>query len=156
MILAGNYASSGLIPLSERAVLASLFMAENETDNDTDNSGGSDSDDAGSIKDDWGGSGGKPFFTPDDFDLYVNKITGETYIFHGPDLPHDVERLEYDPDAYRVNVITKDGLNLDLGVKIQWLIRPYFSKAKNVFIVKTKDGESIDGIEVPMSVKGKE
>ncbi|HBR68537.1 MAG TPA: hypothetical protein DEA55_04080 [Rhodospirillaceae bacterium] len=153
MIRGGQHVTSGALSLSEKAVLASIFMAGNKGDNQ-----GS----KGSIRDDWGagsGSGGgssapKAFFSPDDFDIYVNKITGETYIFHGPDLPHPVERLEYDPESYRVTVVTKDGKNLDLGVKIQWLVRPYFSRARQVFIVKTKNGESVDGIEVPMTVKG--
>ncbi|GJL84290.1 MAG: hypothetical protein DHS20C02_00650 [Micavibrio sp.] len=150
MILTGKYVQAASFSLSKRAILANSFM----TEDDTDENQGSE----GSMKDDWSsdGSDAKAFFTPDDFDIYVNKITGETYIFHGPDLPHNVERLEYDPEKYRVNVVTKDGLNLDLGVKIQWLVRPYFSKAKQVFIVKTKNGESIDGIEVPMTVKGKD
>ncbi len=150
MIRGGKHVTSGSSSHSEKAVLAGTFMASNKGDNQ-----GS----KGSIKDDWsagsgGGSAPKAFFSPDDFDIYVNKITGETYIFHGPDLPHPVERLEYDPENYRVTVVTKDGKNLDLGVKIQWLVRPYFSRARQVFIVKTKNGESVDGIEVPMTVKG--
>jgi len=150
MILDGNYASGASLPLAHKAVLAGLFMAENETESESSK---------GSMKDDWGGGSGKDsdaFMKPEDFDLYVNKITGETYIFHGPDLPHDVERLIYDPEDCRVTVVTKDGLNMDLGVKIQWLIRPYFSKAETVFIVQTKDGEAVEGMEVPMSQKEKE
>jgi len=149
MILTGNYASAAQLPLSHRALIAAS-LADSLMAKDSDES-------KNSIKDDWGGGSGKDagaFLKPEDFDLYVNKITGETYIFHGPDLPHEVERLEYDPEECRVAVITKDGRTMDLGVKIQWLIRPYFSRAETVYIVKTKDGEAVDGIEVPMSVKG--
>ncbi len=157
MILTGKYAQEASLPLSERAILASSFMTQDDASENAGDNEGSPNSSGGSMKDDWSSGGdAKPFFTPNDFDIYVNKITGETYIFHGPDLPHSVERLEYDPEEYRVNVVTKDGLNLDLGVKIQWLVRPYFSKARQVFIVRTKNGESVDGIEVPMIVKGEE
>ena len=56
---------------------------------------------------------------------------------------------------YTVDVFLKDGRVLDLGVKIQWLIRPYFSKAEEVQIVRTKDGEAVDGTFIPMTHKGK-
>jgi hypothetical protein len=96
---------------------------------------------------------GKPFFfKPEDFDLYVNKMTGDTYVFHGPNLPQPVERLEFTAADNRVLVHTKSGAVFDLGVKIQWLVRPYFKRAKTVYIVQTKNGETVDGIEVPMSL----
>jgi hypothetical protein len=144
MIFAGGRAYGAALPLSHQAVLAGLFMAADDTGS------------KGGAKSGWDSSGGgvlPPFLKPGDFDIYVNKITGETYIFHGPDLPYDVDRLEYDPADHSVTVVTKNALELDLGVKIQWLIRPYFTKAKTIYIVKTKDGEAIDGIEVPLVVK---
>lgn len=95
----------------------------------------------------------RSFFAPEDFDIYVNKVTGDTYIFHGPPLPHPVDRLEFTTADNRVTVITKDGKAMDLGVKVQWLVRPYFKRAKTVYIVQTKNGETIDGIEVPMTLK---
>ena len=112
-----------------------------------------------SIKKDWGsggsGDGGTPehevLFTPEELDIYVNKVTLEAYIFHGKDVEYAIlERLEYDPQDYSVTVVKKDGTMLDLGVKIQWLVRAYFTRAKEVSIVQTKNGESINGIVLPL------
>ena len=47
-----------------------------------------------------------------------------------------------------------DNTRLDLGVKIQWLVRPYFTKVQEVSIVQTKDREPIDGTVVPLIHKG--
>ncbi|HOO82266.1 MAG TPA: hypothetical protein PK513_07170 [Alphaproteobacteria bacterium] len=95
-------------------------------------------------------------FLPDEMDIYCNKITKETFIFHGKAIDYDaLERMEYDPKTHEVDVFLKDGSVLDLGVKIQWLIRPYFTKAEEVQIVQTKDGEAIDGTFVPITHKGK-
>lgn len=95
-------------------------------------------------------------FLPDEMDIYCNKITKETFIFHGKEVDYDaLERLEYDPKKHVVDVYFKDGTILDLGVKIQWLIRPYFTKADEVQIVQTKDGEAINGTFVPITHKGK-
>ncbi len=115
-----------------------------------------------SIKKDWGSSGkgsGKDdlpvLFTPDEMDIYVNKVTLEAYVFHGKTIDYEtLERLEYDPEDYSVTVFKKDGTYMDLGVKIQWLVRPYFTKAHEVSIVQTKDGESINGIVIPLIIKG--
>lgn len=94
-------------------------------------------------------------FTPEELDIYCNKITKEAFIFHGKTIDYDnLERMEYDPKTYEVTVYMKDGKVLDLGVKIQWLIRPYFSKATEVQIVQTKDGEAINGTFIPLSHKG--
>ena len=95
-------------------------------------------------------------FMPDEMDIYCNKITKEAFIFHGKTLDYDtLERMEYDHKTYEVDVFLKDGTVLDLGVKIQWLIRPYFSKAEEVQIVRTKDGEAVDGTFIPLSHKSK-
>ncbi|HRQ59954.1 MAG TPA: hypothetical protein PLO23_00300 [Alphaproteobacteria bacterium] len=94
-------------------------------------------------------------FKPDEMDFYVNKLTLEAFIFHGKPVAQDIERLEYDPDDHTVTVVKKDGTLMDLGAKIMWLIRPYFTKAKEVAIVRTKDGETIDGFFVPMIHKRK-
>lgn len=92
-----------------------------------------------------------PLFTKDELDIYVNKITQETFIFHGKDVDYSViDRLEYNPINYAIYVVLKDGTRQDLGVKIQWLVRPYFSKAKEINIVQTKNGESINGVIVPL------
>lgn len=96
-------------------------------------------------------------FTAEEMDIYCNKVTLESYIFHGKDVDYDpIHYLEYDPKEKRVDVVMKDGSRLDLGVKIQWLVRPYFTKAKEVSIVQTKDREPIDGTIVPIIHKGDE
>ena len=100
---------------------------------------------------------GKPsLFLPDEMDIYCNKITKETFIFHGKAVDYDMlERMEYDPGDYSVDVLLKDGRVLDLGVRIQWLIRPYFTKAEEIQIVQTKDGEAVNGTFVPITHKSK-
>jgi hypothetical protein len=89
-------------------------------------------------------------FTPDELNIYVNKITLEAHIFHAKPVAQDIDRLEYDAADHSVTVIKKDGTRLDLGVKIEWLIRSYFTKAKEVGIVQTKNGEVVDGFNVPL------
>ena len=101
------------------------------------------------------GTGQGAMFTPEEMDIYCNKVTLETYIFHGKDVDYDsIHYLEYDPKEKRVDVVKRDGTRIDLGVKIQWLVRPYFSKAKEISIVQTKDREPIDGTIVPLVHKG--
>ena len=95
-------------------------------------------------------------FRPDEMDIYCNKVSKETFIFHGKDVDYEsLERLEYDPKNYSVTVFKKDGTVLDLGVKVQWLVRPYFSKATEVQIVQTKDGKAINGTFLPITHKTK-
>lgn len=129
------------------AILASFIMS-------------SEDNEKGSMKKDWdpgGKSGAKAvLFKPEELDIYCNKITGEAYIFHGKLVDYDsIDRLEYEPKTYAVDVVMKNGTRMDLGVKIQWLVRPYFSKAKEVHIVQTKDGKSINGTLVPIVHKQK-
>ena len=93
-------------------------------------------------------------FLPDEMDIYCNKVTKETFIFHGKDLEYEnLDHLEYNTKAHTVDVFMKDGSVLDLGVKIQWLIRPYFTKAEEIQIVQTKDGEAINGTFLPIKHK---
>ena len=95
-------------------------------------------------------------FLPEEMDIYCNKMTKESFIFHGKTIDYDnLERMEYDPSDYSVDVFLKDGKVLDLGVKIQWLVRPYFTKAQEIQIVQTKDGEAINGTFIPITHKGK-
>lgn len=95
-------------------------------------------------------------FLPAELDIFVNKVTLETYIFHGKKVNYEViDHLEYNPKDYSVTVVFKDDSRLDLGVKIQWLIRPHFAKADNIFIVQTKNGETVDGTVVPLVNVGK-
>jgi hypothetical protein len=99
---------------------------------------------------------GPVLFTADEMDIYCNKITKEAFIFHAKTINYDeLERMEYNHKDYSVTVIKKDGTSLDLGVKIQWLIRPYFSKAEEVQIVQTKDGAAVNGTFLPLIHKGK-
>ncbi|MGB0720548.1 MAG: hypothetical protein ACPGRX_08740 [Bdellovibrionales bacterium] len=111
-----------------------------------------------SIKDAFASDKGpkKPvLFLPEEMDIYCNKVTLESYIFHGKDVEYDpIHYLEYDPKEKRVDVVMRDSSRLDLGVKIQWLVRPYFTKAREVSIVQTKDREPVDGTIVPLIHKG--
>ena len=103
------------------------------------------------------GKDGRPvLFLPEEMDIYCNKITKETFIFHGKPLDYEnLDRMVYDPKTYTVEVYKKDGSVWDLGVKIQWLVRPYFSKAEEVQIVRTHNGKAIDGTFLPITHKGK-
>lgn len=92
-------------------------------------------------------------FDPKEFDIYVNKITKETYIFHTKEIKQDIVRLEYNPKNHRVTVIKNDGTQMDLGAKIQWLVRPHFVKSREIGIVQTKDGAAMDGFMVPLVIK---
>lgn len=113
----------------------------------------------GSIKDAFGPGKGpeKPvLFKPDEMDIYCNKVSKETFIFHAKNVDYDsLDHMEYDPNDHSVEVFKKDGTSIDLGVKIQWLIRPYFSKAEEIQIVQTKDGEAINGTFLPLIHKPK-
>jgi hypothetical protein len=120
-----------------------------------------DNNNFSSMKSEWNpGSrtaGEKPaFFTPDELDIYCNKVTNDTYIFHGKDIDYSaIDHIEYFAKDYSVDVVMKDGRVYDLGVKIQWLVRPYFSKAHQVHIVKTVNNKSVDGTVVPLIHKQK-
>ena len=95
-------------------------------------------------------------FMPDEMDIYCNKLTKETFIFHGKKLDYEaLDHMVYDHKKHTTDVIMKDGSVLDLGVKIQWLVRPYFSKSEEVQIVQTKDGNAIDGTFIPLKHKNK-
>ena len=90
-------------------------------------------------------------FKPDEMDIYTNKTTLDTYIFHAKKINYkNLDHLVYDHDTYRVTVIQKDGGRCDLGVKIQWLVRSYFSRAQEVNIVQTHQGETVDGVILPL------
>ncbi|MCB1783139.1 MAG: hypothetical protein KDI13_04025 [Alphaproteobacteria bacterium] len=109
---------------------------------------------------DWGSSLKtelKPLFaSPSDFDIFCDREIGQVYIFHGPELNCTIDYMEYNPETQRVTIYATDGQKLDLGARIQWLVRPYFAKAQDIMIIRTKDGETIDGVEVPMIIKGQE
>ncbi len=120
-----------------------------------------DESDKSSLKKEFGSGQGSQaetlgvLFTPDEMDIYVNKVTLDAYIFHGKKIEYEIlDYLEYNPADHSVLVHKKDKTSIPLGVKIQWLVRPYFTKSKEVSIVQTKDGQSIDGTVVPLVHKG--
>lgn len=94
---------------------------------------------------------GDRLFKANELDIYGNKVTCEIFFFHGKIIDYDaIESLEYNPDDYTVTVVRKDGQRMDLGVKIQWLVRPYIGQAHEVSIVRTQNGNSVDGVVVPL------
>lgn len=108
-----------------------------------------------SLKKNWtaGASGESQgvMFLPEELDIFIDKITGTSFIYHGKHVDYErLDHLEYDPQDHSVDVVMKDGSRLDLGVKIQWLVRPYFTRSREIKIVRTKDGESIDGVSIPL------
>ena len=92
------------------------------------------------------------FQSPDDFDIYCDRTKSENYIFHGPELNCDIDHLEFNIFTCRIVVFTKDLRELDLGARIRWLIFPHLARDQYIFIVRTKDGKAIDGVEVFMKV----
>lgn len=92
-------------------------------------------------------------FKPEEFDIFCNKITLESYIFHTRPIAQDIAHLEYDPNDHSITIYKKDGDIVDLGAKLQWLVRPYFTKSKEIAIVQTKDGEVVDGFMVPLYIR---
>ncbi|MBX2833712.1 MAG: hypothetical protein KTR28_01940 [Micavibrio sp.] len=96
--------------------------------------------------------GDKPaFFMEDELDIFCNKMTHESFVFHGKEIDYRaIDHLIYDHDTYTVDVVMKNGDVYDLGVKIQWLIRPYFTKSDEVQFMRTRDGEPIDGHFYPL------
>lgn len=95
----------------------------------------------------------KLFENTADFDIYCDRQIGQNYIFHAGELNCTIEYLEYNPDTQRITVFTNDGQKLDLGTRIQWLIRPYIAKDQNILVVRTENKEMKDGIQVPLYVK---
>jgi hypothetical protein len=94
-------------------------------------------------------------FHPDQMDIYCNKRTREVFVFHGIEVNYaDIERLEYHYTEHWVAVILHGGQRLDLGVRIQWLIRPHWERTAEVMIVRTREGESVDGTTVRMTKVG--
>lgn len=95
-------------------------------------------------------------FKYEDMDLYINKITLEAYIFHGKKIDYNFEKLIYDPEDYSVIVVYQDGTRKDLGVRINYQVRPYWEQLADIGIVRTVKGESVDGVMVPIEIKGLE
>lgn len=109
-----------------------------------------------SMKADWGTSlrnVRKSLFDKNDFDIFCDKEMGETFIFHTTELGCAIDYLEYNPENQRVTVFTNDGQQLDLGTRIQWLIRPYFAKPQVILMVRTQNGKAVEGFEVKLKVR---
>ena len=99
---------------------------------------------------------GDHLFKPSELDVYTNKLTYETYIFHGKIIDYaSIDHVVYDHEAYTMTIHHKKGRTMDLGIKMEWLVRPYISKAEEIWIVRTQDGISVDGITVPLKHKGR-
>jgi len=158
MILLSSYPYDAMGKTSNNDLfLADLIMSTEE--NDTKKITGSQNKNGAKMGLDFGSShsaGNKHLFSPDNFDIYCDCENGQNYIFHKGELNCTVDHLEYDPETQRVTVYTNDGQKLDLGSRIQWLVRPYIAKDQNIFIVRTQDGKTIDGIDVPLIVKTQE
>lgn len=103
------------------------------------------------------GSGRKNLFnSPNDFDIYCDRAKGVNYIFHQCELNFSIDHLEYDPKTCHITVFSNDGQQLDLGAKIQWLVRPYIAKEQYLFIIRTQNGDVIDGVQVYLKIKDPE
>lgn len=100
-------------------------------------------------------SGSKPaLFAPDELDIYCNKVTVEAFVFHAKPIDYaSIDHMEYDHKAHTVDVVFKNNKVMDLGVGIEWVVRPYFSKAREVCMAQTKDGKSLAGTVVPLKHK---
>lgn len=94
-------------------------------------------------------------FEPEELDIYVNKATKECFIFYGKEIPLSFKHIEYHHQEKRIAVVYQDGSILDLGVGIQWLIRPHIARAQEISVVQTKDGEAIKGHMVPLKHIGR-
>ncbi len=134
--------------------LADMIMSDNENNDEAQPPA------PPSMGKDWGsgfGSGRKALFdNPDDFDIFCDRERNVNYIFHGPDLNCTIDHLEYNPETQRITVFTNDSQRLDLGARIEWLVRPYIGKEQYLFIVQTKDGVPIEGVEVHLRIKDPE
>lgn len=153
MILLNVTVHNGLEYCAIMPFLADLNMSDSDKNDEKPKS-------SLSMGKDWGsglGSGRKKLFEkPTDFDIYCDRERGINYIFHGPELNCTIDHLEYDHETDRIIVFTNDHQQLDLGTKIQWLVRPYIAKEQYLFIVRTENGKPVDGVEVHLKIKDPE
>lgn len=150
MIYTGGMNNCASLPLDHQAFLAFCAMSEDNTEQPVNKKSPS------SIKDDWGTSlrtSRKSLFEKTEFDIFCDRELGETFIFYGKELPCTIDFLEYNPENQRVTVFTGDGQQLDLGARIQWLIRPYFAKPQIIVMARTKNGKVVEGFEVHLKIK---
>ncbi len=157
MILLSVTPYDGLNNFNNMPFLASQIMSDEKNENEEEIAKQKMPPNMGK---DWGsgfGSGrSKLFDNPNDFDIYCDRERGVNYIFHAPELNCTIDHLEYDPESQRISVHTNDRQQFDLGAKIQWLVRPYIAKDQYLFIIRTKDGKAIDGVEVHLKIKDPE
>ncbi|MCL4679224.1 MAG: hypothetical protein KJ017_11605 [Alphaproteobacteria bacterium] len=151
MMANGGMMSHASLSLDQQALLAALIMSEDNTEQPPPSKKSPTS-----MKGDWGSSlrtSRKALFDKKDFDIFCDKEMGETFIFHSADLGCTIDYMEYDPQNQRVTVFTNDGQQLDLGTRIQWLIRPYFAKPQVILMVRTQNGRAVEGFEVRLKVR---
>jgi hypothetical protein len=95
-------------------------------------------------------------FKPGEFDLYVNPQNQDTYIFHGPRLSSVLSQAHYDWDSHRITLVGSDGAQFDLGIVVTPMLRPYLEREERLYVVQTKDGEAVDGVEIPLHKRQRE
>lgn len=91
-------------------------------------------------------------FSADELDIYCNKKTLESFVFYGKEIDLDIEFVEFIEGLNRVRVVYRDGKDFDLGVRVQWLVRPYLSRASELQFVRTHNKHPIDGVIVPLFI----
>lgn len=89
-------------------------------------------------------------FQPDDIDILANEKAGEVYFYHAGALPGAVARLEYDHVDHSVTVCFADGRKMDLGVKIQSLVRGAVESAAEIMIARTENRRILGETIVPV------
>lgn len=89
-------------------------------------------------------------FKPDDIDIIASKEAGEVYFYHAGTLPGAVDRLEYDHADHSVIVCFVDGRKMDLGVKIQSLVRGAVESASEIMLSQTENRRILNETIVPV------
>ena len=89
-------------------------------------------------------------FNSEELDIYCNKETGEAHIFYGKKISLEIKEARFFNSNQSMVVVYKNGDTFDLGVKIQWLVRPYISRATEISFVRTKNREPVEGEIVPL------
>ena len=94
-------------------------------------------------------------FLEEEVDLYIKTDSHEAYVFHGKHIDYGaIDHLVFRHEERRIAVYLKNGSILDLGVRVEYLVRQPLRHASKVYIVRTEMNVSKDGIEVPFIVEG--
>ena len=93
-------------------------------------------------------------FMPKEVNLYFDFESPTSFIYHDKSIDYDISHLEYDAGSHSLVVVMNNQVRLDLGVKVRSRIRPLFLKNDAVQIIRTENGEVIEGITVPLSKDG--